>query len=69
MACYSPSRQRAGVLVTLGCYVAIPQTGQLKQQMPDAPVLAAAKSPVDLVPGEGLLPGLQMAALLLRSLV
>lgn len=33
------------------------------------PVLEAAKSLVDLVSGEGLIPGLQVAALMLRSLV
>ena len=32
-----------------------------------SPVPEAAKSPVDLVSGEGLIPGLQVAALLLRS--
>lgn len=36
---------------------------------PSPPVLEAAKSPVDLVSGEGLIPCLQVAALMLRSLV
>lgn len=36
---------------------------------PPPPVPEAAKSPVDLVSGEGLISGLQVVALMLRSLV
>lgn len=60
------------MLVTLGCRGTPPQTGQLTQQMhhpPPPPVPEAAKSPVDLVSGEGLIPRLQVVALMLRSLV
>lgn len=61
------------MLVTLGCRGTPPQTGQLTQQMhhppPPPPVPEAAKSPVDLVSGEGLIPCLQVAALMLCSLV
>lgn len=58
------------MLVTLGCRGTPPQTGQLTQQMHHPPpVPEAAKSPVDLVSGEGLIPRLQVVALMLRSLV
>lgn len=53
------------MLVTLGCCVTPPQTGQLTQQMHHPPpVPEAAKSPVDLVSGEGLIPRLQVAGCL-----
>lgn len=40
----------------------MPQTGRLKQRMHSPPALETAKSPVDLVPREDMLPGLQTAA-------